>query len=262
MATGDRFVEVKLSDWKELVQRSYRGLKPKLKVDPKSREYVIDLHFSEHVGVRVFTSIPRGSEVAAGIGADAIRVMLYFPQLERPAKKGKSITIKRTKNWRDTFKRHMHDLEDEFEDKESYWESRAQGLSMSTQQQEPPRFNPQDEPDIGVGDEDAAAQPAVTTQPARPATPAPADRPTDKQLNYIRFLLSRTSWPRILNHPNARYLPAVLKDLFDPSLQEVLDLLDKRSASTVIDIAKEVGGGSRYASDSDESSDGSPDWQD
>ena len=62
----------------------------------------------ERVAIKVFTSIRHGSEQAAGVGDDAIRVGLYRDG--RPLKSGKWPIVKRTQGWKDNLRERVEDM--------------------------------------------------------------------------------------------------------------------------------------------------------
>lgn len=154
-----QYTEISLDDMERFLKRGFRSLRPK-KGEVRGEVYY-DLFLSPNVAVRIWTSVKPHSGMGAGVGQDAIRVQFWGVKSKRPLKKGKSPIVKRTQNWRNSLQDRIEDLIEEYEDKEDYWESSG-----------------------GREPEERAApgEPAV----ARP----PAQGPTDKQVGYVKFLLS------------------------------------------------------------------------
>ena len=132
---ASRSVTVTAEDWAKLIRRTFRGLNPK-KVMERG-EVAYDLFFSDHTGVRIWTSVkPDG--VGAGVGEDAIRVTLYYPKLNRPAVKGKAKRAFRTTNWRDAVRKLVGEFLELYEEKSGYWDGRGGGEASELPPPPPP----------------------------------------------------------------------------------------------------------------------------
>ena len=117
------FVAITLGDIALFLTRAFRALDPK----PGPIVYgeiTYELTLSPKVFIRVYTSVHRGKENAAGVGADAIRVGLFGGSGGRPLKSGKLPIVKRTNSWKDTLKETIEDLCLEYDDRQGYWDSR------------------------------------------------------------------------------------------------------------------------------------------
>lgn len=117
------FTPITLTDLKKSLKRSFSSMPFKESAD--RGEIVLDLEITGNVGVRVFTSVGKGREDAAGHGEDAIRVLMWNLHKKRPIKQGKAVAVKRTQNWRDTLRRRVEDVLEEYYDDEAGWEARA-----------------------------------------------------------------------------------------------------------------------------------------
>jgi len=125
------FTQVSLTEVKQFLKRAFGSFKARESSD--NGEIVIDLAITSNVGIRVFTSVGHGREQAAGHGEDAMRVLLWNLHKRRPIKskkvdgpkEAKAIPIKRTQGWRDTLRKRLGDLLEEYYDREEYWEQRA-----------------------------------------------------------------------------------------------------------------------------------------
>ena len=116
------FTQISIEEMNQFLTRAFRALRPTK--DASRGEIYYDLHLSDNVAIRVWTSIgPHGQ--AAGIGSDAIRVQLFGSKLNRPLMSGKAPIVKRTQNWRDSLKDRIEDMMEAYEEKEEYWESRT-----------------------------------------------------------------------------------------------------------------------------------------
>ena len=153
-----QFTEISLEDMERFLKRGFRSLRPK-KGEVRGEVYY-DLFLSPNVAIRIWTSVKPHSGMGADVGQDAIRVQLWGVKSRRPLKKGKSPIVKRTQNWRNSLQDRIEDLIEEYEDKEDYWE--------------------------GTGGREPEER-----KPAEPGAPKPPTQgPTDKQVKYVKFLLS------------------------------------------------------------------------
>lgn len=117
------FTEISLTEMARYLKRAFHSLNPSEGLN--RGEVVYELHLSDKVAVRVYTSVHKGSEQAADVGADAIRIQLVSTKLNRPLKSGKAPIVKRTQNWKDNLRERVEDEIESYYDKEGYWESRA-----------------------------------------------------------------------------------------------------------------------------------------
>lgn len=121
-AMAVQFTPVSAEDFKLFFHRSFSALKP---VTGTYRgEVYYDLEMSEHVSLRVFTSVTTAG-YGAGHGEDAIRVSLCARRDGRPLMKGKWPIVKRTQNWRDNLRSLIGEHIEAYESKEEYWDARA-----------------------------------------------------------------------------------------------------------------------------------------
>lgn len=174
-----QFTEISLEDMVGFLKRGFRSMRPK-KGEVRGEVYY-DLSLSPNVAIRIWTSVKPHSGMGADVGQDAIRVQLWGVKSKRPLKKGKSPIVKRTQNWRNSLQDRIEDLIEEYEDKEDYWE--------------------------GAGGREPEER-----KPETPGTsPGGAQRgPTEKQVRYVMFLLSRVDdmtwegqgWDRRFKIPN------------------------------------------------------------
>jgi hypothetical protein len=105
------------------LKRAFHALKPS-KGDFRG-EITFELHLSDNVAVRVMSSVHRGREQAAGVGADAIRIQLVSTKLNRPLKTGKAPIVKRTQGWKDNLRERVEDEIESYYEKQGYWDGRA-----------------------------------------------------------------------------------------------------------------------------------------
>jgi hypothetical protein len=117
------YTEISLVEIEKYLKRAFHSLKPT--ADLSKGEVYYDLHISDKVAIRVWTSIAKGSETAAGVGADAIRVQLVTTSKNRPLKTGKAPIVKRTQGWRDNLRERVEDELSDYYSQEDYWEARA-----------------------------------------------------------------------------------------------------------------------------------------
>jgi hypothetical protein len=102
-----QFTEVTLEDMRTFLKRAFHALEPQ-KEEVNRGEIVISLPLSERVAIKVFTSVHKGAEQAAGVGDDAIRVGIYRDG--RPLKSGKWPIVKRTQGWKDNLRERVEDM--------------------------------------------------------------------------------------------------------------------------------------------------------
>lgn len=121
------FTPVTLTDLKKSLKRTFSSMPFKESAD--RGEIVLDMEITDNVGIRVFTSVGKGREDAAGHGEDAIRVLMWNLHKRRPMKSkalgGKAVAVKRTQGWRDTLRRRVEDVLEEYYDDSEGWEARA-----------------------------------------------------------------------------------------------------------------------------------------
>lgn len=172
-----QYTEISLDDMETFLKRGFRALRPKQGV--QKGEYYYDLKLSDHVVIRVWTSIQRGSQSGAGVGQDAIRVQLIGIQVDRPLMKGKAPIVKRTQGWKNSLQGKIEDMLEEYEGKADYWDARGSGRSSMPIVEEPTR----DE-----APNDSFEEPLEPPQRPNPA-PQSGIPITPKQLKYLSFLL-------------------------------------------------------------------------
>lgn len=117
------FTEITLTEIEKYLKRAYHSLKPHQ--NSARGEIFYDLNLSDKVAIRVWTSIHKGQETAADVGADAIRVQLVTTKKNHPLKSGKAPIVKRTQGWRDNLRERVEDEMSDYYEKEAYWEGRA-----------------------------------------------------------------------------------------------------------------------------------------
>jgi hypothetical protein len=102
------FVNITYSEIALFLKRAFRALDPK--PGPAIRgEMTYTLKLSQNLIIVVYTSVGEGSQNAAGIGSDAIRVGPMTTNF-RPIRRGKFPTVKRTNSWKDTLRETIEDL--------------------------------------------------------------------------------------------------------------------------------------------------------
>ncbi len=124
-AMSAQYTQITLTEMEQFLKRGFRSLRPK-KVDSRG-EIAFELYLNDTntVAIRVLTSIPRGREVAAEEGADAIRVGFFSAKKGYPLIGGKQPIVKRTQGWRDNLKDRIEDYLELYSEKEDYWDGRA-----------------------------------------------------------------------------------------------------------------------------------------
>lgn len=122
------YTPVSLEDIKRYLKRAFHSMPYRERV-ARGQEIVLDMKLSYFVGIRVMTSVHGGSSQAAGVGQDAIRVMLWNIHKDRPLKAkafgGKALPVQRTKGWKDTLRRKVEALVEEYYEKDDYWDHLA-----------------------------------------------------------------------------------------------------------------------------------------
>lgn len=222
-AMAAKFTEVTLEDMDRFLKRGFRALRPK--ASKERGEVYYDLHLSSNVVIRVWTSIGASSGAGADVGADAIRVQLYGKGSNRPLKKGKAPIVKRTQGWKDNLQDRIEDEIESYEDKESYWESRATGERPAEVREEAP-LTPS-----SISD----PSPTDTTVNNSP------DAPTDKQIRYVQVLLrglTHNDW--VSQRMNLRFKMDSV-----PGERELRGM-SKKMVSLLIDVLKDSGYGRRF----------------
>lgn len=120
-----QFTEVTLDEMDRFIKRGWRAYRPKQGVD--RGEVYYDLFLSDHVLIRVWTTIHPRREVGADVGADAMRIQLLAKHNGRPLTKGKAPIVKRTQGWKNNLQDRIEDFIETYEDQEGYFEERAGG---------------------------------------------------------------------------------------------------------------------------------------
>jgi len=123
VAAGARFTPITMAEVELFLKRGFRALKP-TKIT-RNGEYCFKLMMSDNVHILVWTSIHVGTDQGAGKGVDPMRIGLYEDG-GRPLMKGKLEIVKRTQNWRDSLQDRIEELMETYDDREEYWEQRAQ----------------------------------------------------------------------------------------------------------------------------------------
>ncbi len=126
---GATYTQISIREMESYLKRAFRALKPTKTVLRGETVFELAFNETETIGVQIYTSIGHGQEYAAEQGADAIRVGFFNFKLNRPMITGKFPIVKRTQGWRDSLKDRIEDYMELYEEKEAYWESRAQGSS-------------------------------------------------------------------------------------------------------------------------------------
>lgn len=122
-AMAAQFTQITLQEMDTYLKRAFRAMRPAPGLN--RGEVYYDLSLSDKVAIRVYTSIHRGQESAAGRGADAIRIGLVSKRLNRPLKSGKMPIVKRTGGWKTNLQARIEDEIESYHDREEYWEGRA-----------------------------------------------------------------------------------------------------------------------------------------
>lgn len=110
------YTAVTLEEIETFLRRAFRALKPKK--DSERGEIVFWLNLSQNAGIKVMTSISHRGDTGAGVGEDAIRVILYSFKKGRPLISGKAPIVKRTQGWRDSLKDRIENAIEMYESKE------------------------------------------------------------------------------------------------------------------------------------------------
>ncbi len=117
------FTPISFPEMEQFIKRAFRALKPKQGDHRGEIYYDLYLNDSKTLGIRVFTSIGSGRDMAAGEGADAIRVGLYNFKKNGPLKRGNFPIVKRTQNWRDSLKDRIEDCVEMYSEREEALEA-------------------------------------------------------------------------------------------------------------------------------------------
>jgi hypothetical protein len=131
-----QYTEITFEDMEQFLKRAFRALRPH--EGEHGGEVFFDLLVSDHVAIRVFTSISKRRGQGAGVGEDAIRILLYSRKQSRPLMKGKAPIVKRTQGWRNSLQERIEDALEVYEDREAYWEERAGGEATRKEEAPPP----------------------------------------------------------------------------------------------------------------------------
>lgn len=165
------YTEVSLEEMEKFLKRAFRILRPK-KATAKNGEICYDLSLSPNVAVRVMTSV-MASGRPAGVGEDAIRILLWSSKMVRPLTGGKAPIVKRTQGWKTNLQDRVEDAMELYEDKDDYWESRANPGAAS--------YKEKDDRDTDLDDRAPEAvkppeekPPAYNPPPARVRSPGEA----------------------------------------------------------------------------------------
>jgi hypothetical protein len=221
-----QYTEVTLEDMERFLKRGYRALRPQQGV--QRNEYYYDLMLSPNVAIRVMTSVHRSSGMGAGVGEDAIRVLFYGTGVKRPLVPGKAPIVKRTQNWRNSLQNKIEDVIELYEEKAAYWESRA-GNSAG--------------PEAPAEAAPSPAPPTPTPPPAPPRSPS-GPPPSDKQVNFIKLLMSRAN----VDDLEAEGLFIKYRELAWPFNADNIRSMSMRRVSQLIDdLVHAVGYQRRYA---------------
>lgn len=117
------YVQVSLEEIQKFLKRAFHSMPFKSRTE--KGETVLDLAITDNVGVRVYTSVRPGRDLARGVGEDAIRVVFFNLKKDRPLKRGKGDRVYRIKTWRDNLRKRIEDLLEEYYEKEDYWDGLA-----------------------------------------------------------------------------------------------------------------------------------------
>lgn len=140
------YTEITVEEMDQFLKRGFRALRPRQGND--RGEIYYDLTLSDHVLIRVWTSIHPKRGTGAEIGTDAIRVQLLGKKSQRPLL-AKAITkipiVKRTQGWRNSLQERIEDVYELYEDKHDYFDERASGEPTAPAQVEPPPTPPEEQ---------------------------------------------------------------------------------------------------------------------
>lgn len=106
------FVAVTYKDIETFLKRAFRALDPKPGPIVHG-ELTYTLKLSPRLYVGIYTSVHKGSESAAGVGSDAIRVGPVFlapGDLKPIRRRGSFPIVKRTESWKDTLREKIEDV--------------------------------------------------------------------------------------------------------------------------------------------------------
>jgi len=177
-----QYTEITLDEMERFLKRGWRAYRPKQGSD--RGEVYYDLFLSDHVMIRVWTTIHPRRETGAEVGADAIRIMLMAKRAQRPLLKGKAPIVKRTQGWKNSLQDRIEDAIETYEDREGYFEERAGG---EPQQQAMPGHEPLHQEDEGNRAEREMAEAEMRREEEERSQPVPAPRRTDLQAIWRRL---------------------------------------------------------------------------
>jgi hypothetical protein len=183
-----QYTEVTLDEMDRFLKRAWRAYRPKQGTD--RGEVYYDLFLSDHVMIRVWTTIHPRREMGADVGADAIRIMLMAKKTQRPLLKGKAPIVKRTQGWKNSLQDRIEDAIETYEDREGYFEERAGGEVQQTLPGTDPDVNRDDE-DPGNKAERLMAEREMREEQEREELerkePPPPPRRTDLQATFTKL---------------------------------------------------------------------------
>lgn len=201
------YTEITLEEMEKFLKRSFRSMRPKQSL--QRGEVCYELKLSDAVGIRVYTSIRRGSELSAKAGADLIQVQLFSLKDGGPLEGGRIQSkdkVKRTQGWRDGLKDRIEGLMDRYEEKDEFWDDwatnrqrRNQNPQKVMEQQEEERERAEDEDGEGDDGEGEASRSVPPPPPPEPSVKKQWDPSkmqggiTEPQTRFLRGLLRGVS---------------------------------------------------------------------
>jgi len=122
-----QYIEITKEDFEKFLRSRYRVYRPKEFVQDRG-ELVYDIPLSDHIVVKIYTSIAKGSGIGRGSGEDAIRVVMFGSTINRPVNKkaGNSI-VKRTRGWKDNLSDRIDSFIETYHDHIDFYDAIAQG---------------------------------------------------------------------------------------------------------------------------------------
>lgn len=112
-AMSATYQAIDLEDMRKFIMRGFHALRPKQDVD--KGEIVFNLYFSKNAGVRIWSSIGASGSQGAGVGEDAIRVVLFSFAKNKPLKSGKAPIVKRTQGWKDNLQDRVEEAMEDYD---------------------------------------------------------------------------------------------------------------------------------------------------
>lgn len=103
-----RYVPITIEDMRPLFQKSDSSGKRWEEGVQGKAEIVFDFPFAPNCIIRVWTSCHTGTDAAAGLGNDSIKVCAFDPI--RKCGLVKAARVYRTVNWRDNLKERIHEV--------------------------------------------------------------------------------------------------------------------------------------------------------